>query len=81
MSDMQFNTEQQNEFGRPPEVSSGTDWTAKIISWGLASNRQQAEYVMIGIAVLALVLAFFLYRGLSGGSSVPTEPVYNTSQI
>jgi hypothetical protein len=71
MSEMQFDTEQQNEFGRPPELEKGSDWTGKLIAWGFASNRQQAEYVMIAVGIVLLVVAYFLYRGIGGGSDVP----------
>lgn len=65
-----------DEFGRPPQQSMGADLTGKLIKWGFVSSRQEAQYVLGGIAVVAIILAIFLYRALSGGSSVPTEPVY-----
>jgi len=66
MGDLRFDTDQQEEFGRPAEQSKGSDFTGKLITWGLVSNRQQAEYVMIGLAVLIAVVAFFVYRSTSG---------------
>ena len=62
MGEMQFQTDDQNEFGRPPQQSAGADLTGKLVTWGLVSNRQQAEYMMIGLAVLIAVIAFFVYR-------------------
>ncbi len=61
MNDMQFQSDDQNEFGSPPS-RSGTDLTGKLVTWGIVSSRQQAEYVMIGLAVLVALLAFFVYR-------------------
>jgi len=61
MSDVQFDQDGSNEFGTPPS-SSGTDLTGKLIQWGIVSNRQQAEYVMIGLAVAVVIIAFFVYR-------------------
>ena len=69
-----------DEFGRPPQQSAGTDLTGKLILWGFVSNRQQAQYVLAGVAVLAVILAYFLYGAFSGGSSVPSTPVYGTTQ-
>ncbi len=61
MSDVQFQSDDQSEFGSPPS-RSGTDLTGKLIKWGIVSSRQQAEYVMIGLAILIAILAFFVYR-------------------
>ena len=58
----------------------GADFTGKLIKWGFVSTRQEAQYALIGVAIVVLVLAYVLYGRLSGGSSVPTEPVYSTTQ-
>lgn len=60
MSDLQYDSS-QNEFGRPPVQEKGVDITGKIVQWGLASNRQQAEYVLIGVGVVALIVTYFVY--------------------
>jgi hypothetical protein len=70
MSDLQFDGS-ANEFGAPPSQSIGTDITGKIVAWGLASNREQAQYVLVGVVAVLLVLAFILYKMVSGGSSAP----------
>lgn len=66
MGDLRFDTDQQEEFGRPAGRPSGSDFAGKLVAWGLVSNRQQAEYVMIGLAILIAVVAFFVYRSTSG---------------
>ncbi|OGG51079.1 hypothetical protein A3C18_03710 [Candidatus Kaiserbacteria bacterium RIFCSPHIGHO2_02_FULL_54_11b] len=71
MADMQFQTDNQNEFGRPP-ASQGFDLTGMLMKWGVASSRQQAEYVLIGIAVLAIVVGVFFYLSGSSGSPIPS---------
>ena len=55
MSEMRFEN-QGEEFGRPP-TESGVDFTGKLVKWGLVSSRQEAQYVLVGIAVLAIILA------------------------
>ncbi|MDO8576459.1 MAG: hypothetical protein Q7R90_04030 [bacterium] len=62
MGDLRFDSDQQEEFGRPAGSASGGDLTSKFIAWGIVSNRQQAEYVMIGLAILIVIVAFFVYR-------------------
>ena len=71
MADLQFDN-QANEFGRPPVAPLGMDITGKLVGWGLVSTRQQGEYVLIGLGVLALIIAFFVYHG--AGSSLPPPP-------
>ena len=73
MSDLQFN-DQTDEFGRPPVASLGSDLTGKLVQWGLASTRQQAEYLMMGIAAVIVVIAFFLY--MSGGDEPAAAAKY-----
>ena len=60
MSELQFD-DQTNEFGRPPASTPSADLTGKIIAWGLASNREQAQYVMIGVLVAVIVLTLLVY--------------------
>ena len=69
-----------DEFGRPPQQSMGADITGKLIKWGFVATRQEAQYVLIGVAIVALVLAYVLYGRLGGSSNVPTTPVYSTTQ-
>lgn len=71
MSDLRFDT-QDNEFGAPPQQTAGFDLAGKLVQWGLVADRQQATYALIGIAVLALVAAFFFIR--SSGADLPPPP-------
>lgn len=73
MSEMRFE-DQQNEFGGPPVAGGGFDMSGKLIAWGIASSRQQAEYFLIAIGILAFAIAVFVYMSSSGSSAVPTEP-------
>lgn len=70
MSDLQFD-DSQSEFARPPEQPSGFDLSGKLVEWGLVSNRQEATYVLIAIGVLAVIVAFFVFRVGGGGSDAP----------
>lgn len=75
MSDLRFDTP-DNEFGRPPEKEQGTDITGKFVEWGLASDRQQASYILMILGAIAIGIAlFFLLRG--GGDVPPPPPVSN----
>jgi hypothetical protein len=73
MSDLQFDN-QNNEFGRPPEASGGFDLSGKLISWGLVSNRKEAEYALMAVGAFALLLAGYLFFS-SSGSTPPPPPI------
>ncbi len=71
-NNVQFQSE-GNEYGPPPQQAEGFDLTGKLVQWGLVSSRQEAQYVLIGVAVLALLIAaYFLLH--STGSSLPPPP-------
>jgi hypothetical protein len=70
MNDIRFDT-QENEFGAPTQASQGFDLSGKLISWGLVSDRKQAEYVLIFVAIGALVLSYVAYKALTGGGDAP----------
>ena len=77
MGDIQFNDGTQ-EFGPPPSTqhTGSTDLTGKIVTWGLASSRQQAQTILIVVLVVALLgIAYFMF--FTGDSEVPSTPVYN----
>lgn len=63
MGDLRFDSE-GDEFTRRSD--SGTDFTGKLITWGFVSNRQEAEYVMIALAIGISLLAYFVYRSSTG---------------
>jgi hypothetical protein len=73
MADIQFETN-PNEFGVPPQEEGGWDLTGQIVSLGLAKTREQAEYVLIAVGVLALlVMVYFFFHG-TGSSAPPLLP-------
>lgn len=75
MSEMQFKSDDQNEFGAPQSFADTSGVTDKLVQWGLASSAQQAEYILIGIGVVCLLIASYFFF-FSGGSSVPPGPIY-----
>lgn len=73
--DIKFN-DGTEEFGAPPTRSQGSDIVGMIIKWGLAKDRQQAQIIMLVVCGIALLAAaYFMF--FSGGSDVPTAPVFN----
>lgn len=48
------------EFGAPPARAQGTDLTGKIVTWGLAKNREQAQYILGAIGLVAAGAAFII---------------------
>jgi hypothetical protein len=76
MGELQFD-DQTNEFGVPPKRSEGSDITGKIIAWGLAKDRAQAQTVLAIIGGVALLIAAYLMFFSGGGSAdVPATPNY-----
>lgn len=63
------------EFGAPPERTSGFDIPGKLLLWGVVSSRQQAEYVLVVIVILVVLLAGYFFFGSLGGTDVPPPPV------
>ncbi|MFA4975415.1 MAG: hypothetical protein WC839_03090 [Candidatus Paceibacterota bacterium] len=59
-----------------PEISKNIE-TPKMVQWvikysgGIIKEQKQAEYVLLGIAVLAIVLTIILILNILKGSSVP----------
>ncbi|MBI4088083.1 hypothetical protein HY418_01735 [Candidatus Kaiserbacteria bacterium] len=66
---------QGEEFGRPPQEAVGFDLAGKMVQWGLVASRKEAEYVLIGVGVVALLIAIFIFwSGASGGHAAPPPP-------
>ena len=76
---VQFQADDANEFGRPPSASGGFDITGKLVEWGLVSSRDEAQYVLIGIGVVVLLVAVFIFWK-SGGSGELQPPRYSSVQ-
>jgi hypothetical protein len=64
MADVQFDSDQTNEFGTPPPQKE--DFASKLVATGLVKDRKQAEYAMIGLAIIVIIIAFFVYRAAGG---------------
>jgi len=75
MSEMQFQTDDQNEFGRPPASSGGFDLSGMLIKWGVVSSPQQAEYVLMAVGLLCLVGAGYFFWS-DGGGDTHGRPTY-----
>lgn len=53
---------QEDTLNAPELHEDGQDFTGKLVSWGFASTRRKAEYLLIAVAILALTGAFFAYE-------------------
>lgn len=60
MDEVQFE-DSTKEFGAPPTTETTTDWTGKLVLWGFAANRDQAQYIMVGILALVIILTIIVY--------------------
>ena len=73
MSNVEF---EDNDFpgGRPVSESSGTPTLVRILlKFGVVKDEKQANYVLIGIAVCAVILTLFVIKGSFGGRPNPNQ--------
>ena len=58
---------------REPQSPKVIQWVMKY-SGGLIKDEKQANYVLIGFAVLAIIISLFLFLGGDGGTgSIPAN--------
>ncbi|KKW19585.1 MAG: hypothetical protein UY63_C0010G0019 [Parcubacteria group bacterium GW2011_GWA2_51_10] len=80
MSDMKFQSDEWDEFGRP-RARSGFDLTAWLIKSGLVSNRKSAEYLLLGIVVVAVFIGgFFFFSGGEGSGREELDRIKTIDQ-
>ena len=71
MSDVQF--EGEKYFSSQPSRVQKQQFSTKLVSWGIAKNEQQANYILVGAAVAVLLIAAFIFfRG--GATSLNQNP-------
>ena len=68
MADVQF--EEESQYQRPAESEKKSFFIRLVLATGIVSTDRQAEYVLLGVAALALVLAFMI-PSFIGGSQKP----------
>ena len=73
MGDVRFDTDQQDEFASPRASQGGFDLVGLLVRTGMVENRQMAQYILVGIAVLAFFGIFFMFWS-RGGSTPPPPP-------
>jgi len=71
MSEVSFE-DQGDNFGRPSKFLEAFDLGALLIKWRIASTRQQAQYILIAVALGAIMLAFFVYHVATPSYTGPT---------
>ena len=65
MADIQFDEEQQ--YRQPGQVEQKSLFIRLVLATGIVSTDKQAEYVLLGVAIVLIILAF-LIPSLFGGS-------------
>ena len=70
MADIQFTDE---EFARTPQATKLPPLIGLVVRMGLAKDRRGAEYVLIGVAIAALVttVGIWLFSGNDIDEDVP----------
>ena len=76
MTDIQFDEEQQ--YRRPAKVDKKSFLVRLVLATGLVSTNEAAQYALLGVTVVATILAvgIFIYSGSVGSSTiqVPLPP-------
>jgi len=65
MSDVQYENQGWMQQSKQPEKK--TDFTDRLVKWGVASDRKQASYILLGVALMALLIAIFFMWGILFG--------------
>lgn len=77
MADVQFEEEQQ--YQQTGQVEQKSFLVRLVLSTGVVSSDRQAEYVLLGVAAIAIITAFAIplfFGGNSGGKPpVPVVPM------
>jgi hypothetical protein len=74
MSEMVFE-DQKDEFGPPPSRAEGFDLTGMLVRRGVAPDRTQAEYILIGLAIAAVVIGAVVWFYHASSRSVTQAQV------
>ncbi len=75
-ADLQFNEDQ--EFARPTAAAQSPVLARLVLKTGIVSTREQANYALLGIAVIGILFTFFML--FSGGSMSAPHPVFKEGQ-
>lgn len=74
MSNVQFN---EGQSGRRVSTSGGlTGW---LLKKGWVKTKQQAQLVLLGVAVVAIVLAFIFFTGI--GDAPSDKPPFDPDTV
>ena len=69
MADVQFDEEPQYQSALSEEENSFM--VRLVFATGLAHDRRTAEYILLGVAIFATIIALYFFFSGSGGSNVP----------
>ncbi|MHB0865881.1 MAG: hypothetical protein ACYC1Y_03215 [Minisyncoccota bacterium] len=70
MEELQF--DEEPTYQPRPEVEKKSLLTQLVLTTGIVSSEQQAQYVLLSVAAVATVLSFFLF--FSMGTPTPQVP-------
>lgn len=67
---------------KAPEVSKNSEvpkMVQLVMKWFGVKEQKQAEYVLLGFVVLAIIVSFFLVFGGGAKKTLPTKDVINNA--
>jgi hypothetical protein len=73
MADIRFESDTDFDVRRLQQKSR-FDLIGMVVRTGFAKNRQQASYVLLGVAVVAAIIAFVFWPSGRGDAPPPPNP-------
>lgn len=73
MTDIQYEGD-ENQYRSQAAVSESVGMAERLVRWGWVKDVRQANYLLIGIIIVCLLITAYLLIGGSAGSSAPLPP-------
>lgn len=73
MSNVQYDNPAEEFTAAQSAEPSRSNFMDMLVSRGIAKDSRQAQLILVGIVVVAIVVAFFAYRWGTRGNAAPSQ--------
>jgi hypothetical protein len=74
MGDVQFD-EEHTDIRRSVLVKKSSGFRDLVLKTGMVKTEKEADYILLGIAICAVIIAGFLFISTFGSAPLPPAPV------